>query len=135
RFDNQQPIQEILALPSDLPDDQRPKVRAAGRIVGRRTKGKLHFLDIWDWSGHPTMRTAKEVEGKHEATEYLGWSSQIQVMIGERQVGPTGWQLAQLLDLGDLVGVDGTFGKTRMGEPTIFATGLTLLGKSLCPPP
>src|SRR5439155_5937462 len=107
-------IQDILALPSDLPDDQRPKVRAAGRIVGRRTKGKLHFLDIWDWSGHPAVRTTKEVEGKHEAQDYLTWSSRIQVMIGEKQVGPTGWALAQELDLGDLIAVDGSFGTSRV---------------------
>src|SRR4029077_4527858 len=34
-------------------------------------------------------------------------------------------------DLGDLVGVDGVYGKTRRGEPTVFADGLTLLAKSL----
>ena len=48
-------------------------------------------------------------------------------MIGQKQVGETGWELAQLLDLGDLIGVDGTFGKTRRGEPTVFADGLTIL--------
>ena len=50
-------------------------------------------------------------------------SSRIQVMIGQKQVGETGWQLAQLLDLGDLIGVEATFGKTRRGEPTVFADG------------
>jgi lysyl-tRNA synthetase class 2 len=52
-------------------------------------------------------------------------------MIGQKQVRDVGWTLAQLLDLGDLIGVDGTFGKTRRGEPTVFADGLTVLGKSL----
>src|SRR5579884_2687121 len=46
RFDNHQPIAAIRALPTDLPDDQRPKVRAAGRIKLRRTMGKVHFLTI-----------------------------------------------------------------------------------------
>ena len=45
-------------------------------------------------------------------------------MIGQQQVGETGWALAQELDLGDLLGVDGTLGKTRMGELTIFAEKL-----------
>jgi lysyl-tRNA synthetase class 2 len=56
-------------------------------------------------------------------------------MVGQKQVGEDGWRLAQELDLGDLIGVDGTFGKTRRGEPTIFADGLTFLGKSLDPHP
>ena len=29
-------------------------------------------------------------------------------MIGQKQVGEPGWALAQELDLGDLIGVDGT---------------------------
>jgi lysyl-tRNA synthetase class 2 len=56
-------------------------------------------------------------------------------MIGQKQVGETGWGLAQQLDLGDLIGVDGVFGRTRRGELTIFADGLTFLAKSLLPHP
>jgi lysyl-tRNA synthetase class 2 len=136
RFDNHMPIEQILALPADLPKEQRPRVRAAGRVVSRRLKGKVSFVDLWDWSGRPVMRqTRGDQAGKHEATEYLGWSSQIQVMIGQKEVGDIGWQVAHNLDLGDLIGVDGTFGKTRTGEPTIFADQLTFLAKSLQPHP
>ncbi|HEV3164449.1 MAG TPA: lysine--tRNA ligase, partial [Isosphaeraceae bacterium] len=39
------------------------------------------------------------------------------------------------LDLGDLLGVDGTLGYTKTGELTVFAERLTFLGKSLLPPP
>jgi lysyl-tRNA synthetase class 2 len=105
RFDGHQAIAAIRSLPAD--SDPRPQVRAAGRIVQRRGQGKLYFVDIWDWTG------------------------KVQVMIGQKQVGETGWHLAQALDLGDLLGVDGEFGKTKLGEPTIFATGLHYLGKSL----
>ena len=35
-----------------------------------------------------------------------------------------GWSLAQALDLGDLLGVDGSFGRTKMGELTIFADAI-----------
>ena len=38
-------------------------------------------------------------------------------------------------DLGDLLGVDGTLGRTKTGELTVFADGLTFLGKCLLPPP
>jgi lysyl-tRNA synthetase class 2 len=134
RFDGHQPIQEVLALPTDAADDQRPRVRIAGRIVSRREGGKVHFLDVKDWSGRPTSREIKgEREGEVEKVPDL--SSRIQVMLGQKQVGEIGWQLTQLLDLGDLIGVEGTYGKTRRGEPTVFADGLTILSKSLAPHP
>jgi lysyl-tRNA synthetase class 2 len=136
RFDKHQPIEEVLRLPNDLPEEQRSRVRIAGRIISRRAKGKVHFLDLWDSSGRPVQRrTRGDLKGKHAPVEYTGWSSQVQVMVGQSQVGETGWQLAQNLDLGDLLGVEGTFGKTKMGEPTVFADRLTFLGKSLEPHP
>jgi lysyl-tRNA synthetase class 2 len=134
RFDDRQSITEVLALPGELPEAERPRVRVAGRIVSRREGGKVHFLDLKDWSGVPTSREIKgEREGEVENVADL--TSRIQVMVGQRQVGETGWQLAQQLDLGDLLGVDGAFGKTKRGEPTVFADGLTFLGKSLLPHP
>ena len=111
RFDDHQPIGTVRALPADLTEDKRPRVKAAGRILQRRGQGKAYFLDIWDWSGR------------------------VQIMLGQKQVGEAGWTVAQNLDLGDLIGVEGAFGKTRMGEPTIFVDKLTYLGKSLQPHP
>jgi lysyl-tRNA synthetase, class II len=134
RFDGHMPIQTVLGLPADLPEPERPRVRIAGRIVSRRPGGKAHFLDLKDSSGSATMRDLKgEREGTTEQVPDL--SSRVQVMVGMAQVGELSWQLAQQLDLGDLLGVDGTFGKTKRGEPTVFATGLTFLGKSLLPHP
>jgi lysyl-tRNA synthetase, class II len=133
RFDGHRPIEAIRALPADLPEKDRPSVRAAGRIILRRTAGKLHFLEIQDWSGHPIEREAKSKEYAGKGIE--AWSSYIQVMVGQKQVGETGWALAQELDLGDLIGVDGRFGRSKTGELTIFADKLTFLGKSLLPPP
>jgi lysyl-tRNA synthetase class 2 len=134
RFDGHQCIAQVLTLPADLPEGERPRVRIAGRIVSRRDGGKVHWLDVKDSSGQPTLREIKsEREGPAESVPDL--SSRVQVMVGAKQVGEVGWQLAQLLDLGDLLGVDGTFGKTRRGEPTVFAEGLTFLGKSLQPHP
>ena len=123
RFDGHQPIADVLQLPADLPEGQRPKVRVAGRVVGRRKQGKLYFVDLWDWTT-PT-RTNKQGQERRA----------LQVMIGQKQVGDTGWALAELLDLGDLLGVEGTYGVTRMGEPTVFAERLHYLGKSLEPHP
>jgi lysyl-tRNA synthetase class 2 len=119
RFDGHMPVADVLRLPADAPDDQRPKVKVAGRIVLRREAGKAHFVDLWDWT--TPLRD--------------GQRGKLQVLISQRAVGEQGWALAQLLDLGDLLGVEGTFGKTRTGEPTVFAEKLTYLGKSLLPHP
>jgi lysyl-tRNA synthetase class 2 len=134
RFDGRITIANLLELPADLPEGERPRVRIAGRIVGRRDSGKVYFLEVKDSSGTPTSREIKgEREG--EIKDVPDLTSRVQVMAGQKQVGEVGWQLAQLLDLGDLIGVDGTYGKTRRGEPTVFADGLTMLAKSLEPHP
>jgi lysyl-tRNA synthetase class 2 len=112
RFDDVRPIGEVRSLPCPS-FDQNPteRVRTAGRIVLRRQMGKVHFLQIRDRTG------------------------EVQVMLGQKQVGEQGWELAQLLDLGDIVGAEGVFGMTRTGEPTIRADKLTFLTKSLEPHP
>jgi lysyl-tRNA synthetase class 2 len=114
RFDGHQPIREVRALQvsGDTGSQQAgPVVRVAGRIMLRRDQGKVVFLDLRDWSG------------------------QIQIFVGQRQVGTAGWSLAEQLDLSDLIGVDGRLGHTRTGELTVFAEQLTFLAKSLLPPP
>ena len=100
-----------IARPAQPPEQHGPKVRAAGRIVLRRPSGKVHWLQIRDWTGT------------------------IQVMIGKTQVGDDNFALAQCFDLGDIVGVDGELKRTRTGELTIFAEDLTFLTKSLATPP
>ncbi|MBL9124134.1 MAG: hypothetical protein JNG90_10915, partial [Planctomycetaceae bacterium] len=88
-----------------------PEVRAAGRIVLQRKTGKLIFLDIRDWTGR------------------------IQIFIGRKQVGEESWAIAECLDLGDLLGVDGQLRYTKTGELTIFAERLHFLTKSIETPP
>lgn len=112
RFDGQQSIEAIRKLPLESFDESpKERARAAGRVVLRRIMGKVHFLQIRDRTGD------------------------IQVMLGLKQIGDTGWKLAENLDLGDLIGVEGVYGKTRTGEPTIRADQLTFLAKSLEPHP
>lgn len=116
-----------VALPSeqDVPADQfrnwvaeqgdgqlqGPTVRAAGRIMLHRDKGKLMFIDIQDWTGS------------------------VQLFVGKNQVGEENWELIQCLDLGDLIGVDGQLRKTKTGELSIFADKIHVLCKTLDPPP
>jgi len=113
RFDGAQPIGTVRELPAEGFSDTSagPKVRCAGRVVRYRTAGKLFFLEIWDQTGR------------------------IQLMLRINKLSETEWKLAQLLDLGDLIGVDGEFGKTKTGELTIQVEKLTFLAKSLEPHP
>src|SRR5487761_1870132 len=123
RFDDHRPLAEIRARESEIsseppppggegrPHEHGPKVRAAGRIVLQRKKGKLIFLDIRDWTG------------------------QIQVMIGRAQVGEQNWAVAECFDLGDIIGVDGELKHTNLGELTVFAERLHFLSKSIEPHP
>lgn len=87
-----------------------PQVRAAGRIVLHRDKGKLHFIDIRDMTG------------------------QIQLMVGQKQIGDD-WSIVELLDLGDIIGVDGTLVRSNTGELSIAAERLHFLTKSIETPP
>src|SRR5262249_50918791 len=88
RFDDHQPIGQVRELTPPEEGQTGPKVRVAGRVVLKRDQGRVVFLQLRDWTG------------------------QIQVFIGKKQVGETGWALAEALDLGDLLGVDGHFGLT-----------------------
>ncbi|GHT47182.1 lysine--tRNA ligase [Planctomycetales bacterium] len=109
----QSEIDEAAARGGRPPQAQTkgPKVRAAGRIILQRKKGKLIFIDIWDWSGR------------------------IQILVGANQVGEKNWELAQCFDLGDIIGVDGELTRTHAGELSIAAESLTFLSKSLETPP
>jgi len=62
-------------------------------------------------------------------------SGQMQVAFRKNALDETGWQLAKLLDLGDLVACRGLLQKSRTGEITVWADTLTLLCKSLDPMP
>ena len=122
RFDDYQAIGDIRRRESEIVahppaagqkhgEQHGPRVRACGRLVLSRDTGKLIFADIRDWTG------------------------QIQLYIGQKQVGEKNWALAQCLDLGDLIGVDGELKHTQKGELTIFVDGLHFLTKSLETPP
>ena len=114
RFDGHQPIGTIRTLEGKHFDDanpQGPRVRAAGRVVRQRTGGKLHFLELWDASGR------------------------VQLMCRINRLSELEWKVMNLLDLGDIIGVDGEFGITKTGEPTIQVDKLTFLTKSIEPHP
>jgi lysyl-tRNA synthetase class 2 len=85
--------------------------RVAGRLAARRGQGKMAFLDLVDRSGR------------------------IQLQARVDELGAEGMARLLDLDLGDLVGVDGTAFCSRRGELTLRVTAFQLLAKSLRPPP
>ena len=85
--------------------------RVAGRLAARRGQGKMAFLDLVDRSGRIQLQARVDELGQEGMDRLLG------------------------LDLGDLIGVDGTAFMSRRGELTLRVLDFTLLAKSLRPPP
>jgi lysyl-tRNA synthetase class 2 len=112
-FDGVEPIAAVLAGHAGLEAGEETAVahRVAGRLSARREAGKAAFLDLVDRSGRIQL---------HARVDELGEEG------FERLVG---------LDLGDLIGVDGVAIRTRRGELSLRVTSVTLLAKSLRPPP
>lgn len=87
-------------------------VRLAGRLMAKRGHGKATFADLQDGSG------------------------KVQIYVRRDQVGAEKYELfKQLLDIGDIIGVQGTVFRTRMGEVTVSVDDFVLLAKSLRPLP
>ena len=64
-----------------------------------------------------------------------GSGQRLQIYVKLDIVGAKGFELFQLMDLGDLVGVSGHLFRTKTGELTVWVTDLKLLGKALLPLP
>jgi len=90
---------------------ENSEVSVAGRMMSVRLMGKAAFFHLQDRSG------------------------KIQVYIRKDEVGEHAYDLFKLLDIGDLVGVEGTVFKTRTGEISVMARKFQLLAKSLRPLP
>ncbi|HZO79599.1 MAG TPA: lysine--tRNA ligase [Solirubrobacteraceae bacterium] len=113
QFPGVEPIASVRAAHEALEpgEESTAEHRVAGRLVARRGQGQMAFLDLADRSGR----------------------LQLQARVDE--LGPEGLQSLLALDLGDLIGVDGTAFRSRRGEPTLRVKGFTLLAKSLRPLP
>jgi lysyl-tRNA synthetase class 2 len=84
-------------------------VRVAGRIRAIRNSGM--FIDLHDASG------------------------KIQVFSHKDYLDEAGQAALKLLDIGDLIGVEGKIRRTPRGELTVNATSITVLAKALRPLP
>jgi lysyl-tRNA synthetase class 2 len=88
-----------------------PEVVVAGRIMQLRPQGGTTFAHLEDESGR------------------------LQVWFKADRLGHAAYDVVRLLDLGDIIGVQGPVTRTRRGEPTVLADAVTLLVKSLQQPP
>src|SRR5467141_4173518 len=89
----------------------KPPVRVAGRIVALRLHGKAGFAHI------------------------SGSGQRLQIYVKLDIVGPRAFELFQMLDLGDFVGLNGRLFRTKTGELTVWVSELPLLSKALLPLP
>jgi lysyl-tRNA synthetase, class II len=92
-------------------EESGDSVRVAGRIVLRRTLGKLAF-----W----TLRQGDD---------------ELQAMLTVQSLGAERFEQAIDLDIGDWVGVEGRVIRTRRGELSVRADRVQLLAKALRPLP
>lgn len=86
-------------------------VCVAGRILSKRGKGKVSFMDLYD-------RTGK-----------------IQIFAKFDDLGEEEYGFLKKWDVGDIVEVKGFVFKTQMGEVSVHAKAVRLLSKSLKPLP
>lgn len=94
----------------ELQQDPR-KIRVAGRLVSMRLMGKAGFAHL------------------------QGSGKRIQIYAKKDVLGERAFALFQLLDLGDLIGVEGHLFRTKTGELTIWVEELGFLSKALLPLP
>jgi lysyl-tRNA synthetase class 2 len=102
--------QEVKEQAADL-EKSEAAVSVAGRLMAIRRHGKTAFCVLRDLSGEIQLYFRKDVLGEDSYT------------------------LFKLLDIGDIVGVEGTVFVTHTGETTIRVEKWTLLSKSLRPLP
>jgi len=95
--------------PSD-PAAEKRNVSIAGRIMAIRRMGKVSFAHIQDDKGR------------------------IQIYLKKDELGDI-YDAFKLMDIGDIIGVEGFVFKTKTGEISVHATSLKLLAKSLRPLP
>lgn len=91
--------------------DDKKDVKLAGRITAIRGHGKAVFADIADWTG------------------------KVQIYFKLDTLGEERFDLVRLLDMGDIIGVEGPLFKTRSGEITVEVKALKVLCKALLPLP
>jgi lysyl-tRNA synthetase, class II len=97
-------------------------VTVAGRLVLFRAMGKNAFAQLQDDTGRMQIMFNRDV------TTINGYTPD------ETSIRPIKF-IEKMLDLGDIIGIEGNVFRTQKGELTIFAKEVTLLCKPLLPLP
>ena len=103
-------IGEVIAL-FEQQGDSSQDASLAGRVVSRRSIGKMSFLDVRDGSG------------------------KIQLSLRYDLLGREKYEFLQDVDIGDIIGAKGKLFRTKSGELTLEVSDFTMLSKSLRPLP
>ena len=96
---------------------EKKKVVIAGRIMSRRIQGNASFAEILDSKGKIQVYFNRDEICKGENKEKYN-------IIYKK-----------LLDIGDIIGIEGELFTTKVGEKTVLVKDFTLLNKSLRPLP
>lgn len=110
KFDYDHHASDIRQQAEEL-EKNETHVRLAGRIMIRRGQGKTAFCVLRDQSGD------------------------IQLYFRKDELPENEWSLFKLVDLGDILGIEGVVFKTHTGELTVRVLHFTMLSKSLRPLP
>ena len=93
------------------------KVKIAGRLMSRRIQGKASFAELQDSNGRVQLYFNRdEICAGDDKSLYND-------------------VYKHLLDIGDIIGVEGELFTTQVGEKTVMVKNFTLLSKSLRPLP
>lgn len=98
-------------IKNNFEEYENKDVCVAGRLLSKRGKGKVSFMDLWDRSG------------------------KIQIFAKFDDLGEEEYGFLKKWDIGDIVEVKGFVFKTQMGEISVHAKEVKLLSKSLKPLP
>ena len=102
---------KALQIKDEFRDFDGQPVVIAGRLMTIRSHGKTAFANLRDLSGDIQVYFRKDVMGEED------------------------YKYVKMLDMGDIVGIEGHVFKTQKGEITVKVNKLTLLSKSLRPLP
>jgi len=103
-------VQEAITL-FEQQGESSQDISLAGRIMSKRSMGKMSFLDIRDSSG------------------------KIQLSLRYDLLGRERYEFLQDIDIGDIIGAEGKLFRTKAGELTLEVSDFAMLCKSLRPLP
>jgi lysyl-tRNA synthetase class 2 len=108
---------DVLRDFQDEETERWSEVRLTGRLMSIRDMGKACFAEIQDFQGRIQVYVSRDDIAPGEDKEYYTRF------------------FKKLLDIGDIIGIEGFVFRTRMGEITVHVKKLVLLSKALRPLP